>query len=343
MSHRSFPAPLTQSLGLIPTLPTYRPYLKYSYLLSIGLNALSAEEERFHFGMWAINKTPLKIGAPTTLDISPATSFDILKNEDVIAINQDPLGTQARLVRRYTEEEWDLWVGELSNARQVLGLANWRNESQTVQVDLAAALNVAEARARDVWAAEDLGVLEGGGSTFELKGHEMKLLVLSDIVPVPAEDQLKSVGYYAAATNATLSGGAAVRSCDQSQDECLPAGSKIIDVAPGASVMFTSVAVGSSGSSSGTKKLLGVDFVNYDVALQTAWDWGSSTRNMTVAVNGGEPKRWAFPISGGDWYEADRLLVEVDGFVEGEENEVVFAAFGDLANAPDLVGFEVFE
>ena len=99
--------------------------------------------------MWAINKSPLKIGAPLALDIVPVESIDILSNTEVIAINHDSLSKQARLIRRYTEEEWDLWAGELSGSRMVLGIANWKNEPQTVSVNLAA-LGVQEANARDV-------------------------------------------------------------------------------------------------------------------------------------------------------------------------------------------------
>lgn len=90
------------------------------------------------------------------------------------------------------------------------------------------------------------------------------------------------------------------------------------------------------------KKLLGVDFLNYDVALGSAWSGGTNTRNMTISVNGGKAKRWAFPISGLNWYESGRLAVEVDGFTAGKANQVVFRAYND-GNAPDLVGFEVFE
>ncbi|KAH9904211.1 glycoside hydrolase superfamily [Xylariomycetidae sp. FL2044] len=299
-------------------------------MLIVGLNALSLEEERFHFGMWAINKSPLKIGAPADADLTPAESIAVLSNAEVIAINQDPLGKQVRLVRRYTEEEWDVWAGELSGSRLVVGIANWRNDSRTVDLDLASALNISEASARDVWAAEDQGDVSGV-LTLELAGHEMKLLILSDIVTAASAPQ--PVAYYAA-SEAALGGGASLVECGTA--DCLPANSKIGDLGSGSSATFASVMASAEGA-----RLLGVDFVNYDVALDTAWDWGSNTRNMTVAVNGGTPKRWAFPISGGDWYECDRLMIEVDGFVEGA-NQVVFAASGD-AYAPDLVGFEVFE
>jgi alpha-galactosidase len=297
----------------------------------VGLNALSLEEERFHFGMWAIHKSPLTIGARMVGAIPAQASLDILSNAEVIALNQDPLGKAAQLIRRYTEGEWDLWSGELSGSRVVLGIANWRNDSQTVQVDLAAA-GVASADVRDVWAAEDLGAL-AGLQTVDLAGHEMKLLVLSNIVPA-AEPQ--SSGYYSAtnATSAALAGGAVLVTCPA--DECLPTNQKVGNLYPGASVTISSVTAASNGT-----KLIGVDFINYEVALATAWDWGSNTRNMTISVNGGEAKRWAFPISGGDWYETGRLMVEVDGFVEGSQNAIVFGAPGDDP-APDLVGVEVF-
>lgn len=84
--------------------------------------------------------------------------------------------------------------------------------------------------------------------------------------------------------------------------------------------------------------------MNYDYAFTTAWEWGDNARNATIAVNGAAPKRWAFPLSGGDWEESGRLNVEVDGFVEGANNTVVFGGFGNAAAwAPDFVGFEVLE
>lgn len=310
-------------------------------MLLVGLGALSLEEERFHFGMWAINKSPLIIGAPTDTSITPIESLEILNNTEVIALNQDALGKQAQLTRRYTTEQYDVWSGELSESRIVLGLANWYNGSQSVAVSLPADLGIHSATARDVWAAQDLGTIN---STYEttLNGHELRLIVLSSIVNATAGIQ-KTMGYYNASSDAVLSGAATVVSCPSGT--CLPAGSKVENIGEGesaAAVTFSGVTAGSAGT-----KLLGVDFVNYDVALGTAWELGDNTRNMTVAVNGpagNNGTRFAFPISGGDWYDAGRLYVYVDGFVAGDGNEVVFTAYGDEeAWAPDLVGFEVFE
>lgn len=310
-------------------------------MLIVGLNALSEDEERFHFGMWAINKSPLVMGCPMNASLTPASSLAILANAEVIALNQDSLGRQARLVRRHTEAQYDVWLGELSGDRLVLGLANWANSSQEVTLSLPADLGLASAAsARDVWAGEDIGAL-GAAYTTTLAGHELRLLVLSDVVNATAGDGVPaSLGdYYAAAENATLSGSALVVACGAG--ECLPAGSKVGDIGEGeaaAAVTFSGVSAAAAGTT-----LLGVDYVNYDVALETAWALGDNTRNMTIAVNS-VATRVAFPISGGDWYDSGRLYVYVEGFEAGDDNEVVFTSYGDAVTwAPDLVGFEVYE
>lgn len=280
--------------------------------------------------MWAIHKSPLIIGAAMDSTKLSATSLQVLSNEEVIAINQDSLAEQARLVLRYTEEEWDLWAGNLSGSRKVVGVSNWRNASQRVEVDLSV-LGVSSAEARDVWTAEDVGAVSGT-QTVDLAAHEMKLWVLSDI----SSTATPSGGEYYSATEATLSGSATVAKCGDG--ECEPVHSKVGYIAPGSSVTFSSVTASTSG-----KAFLGVDFINYDYAFSTAWAWGTNTRNMTVSVNGEDAKRWAFPLSGGDWYETGRMTIEVDGFVEGDENEVVFSVPAADEWAPDLVGFEVLE
>lgn len=62
-------------------------------MLEVGNHGLSNEEERSHFGLWAFAKAPLIIGC----DLNTVTdeSLAILKNKNMIAINQDPLGKQA--------------------------------------------------------------------------------------------------------------------------------------------------------------------------------------------------------------------------------------------------------
>lgn len=300
-------------------------------MLIVGLNALSEEEEHFHFGMWAINKSPLIIGAAVDPDKLNKHSLDIMSNKEVIAINQDPLAKQAQLVRRYTEEEYDIWLGELSGSRKIVAIANWKNSSQSVEVDLAS-LGIGSAQVRDVWATKDLGSVQGVQS-LDLAGHELRLWLVSDST---AAVPLESTGYHSA-SNATLSGSARVTTCPSGT--CLPLGTKVSNIALGSRITLNGISVSSSG-----KKAVGVDFVNYDYAFTTAWEYGDNARNATIAVNGGEAKRWAFPLSGGNWQESGRLIIEADGFVQGANNTVVIGGFGTASSwAPDFVGLEVLE
>ncbi len=64
-------------------------------MLEIG-RGLTEEEERTHFAVWCILSSPLLIGCDLTQ--IPASSLALLKNRDLIALNQDPLGLQAQVV-----------------------------------------------------------------------------------------------------------------------------------------------------------------------------------------------------------------------------------------------------
>lgn len=72
-------------------------------MLEIG-RSLTESEERVHFGLWCMMASPLLIGCDLT-DIRP-NSLELLKNKDLIALNQDSLGLQAYPVRNYD----DTWV-----------------------------------------------------------------------------------------------------------------------------------------------------------------------------------------------------------------------------------------
>ncbi len=62
----------------------------------MGNGILSNAEEISQFSLWAISKSPLLIGSDLS-KISEA-SLEILKNSEVIAVNQDPLGVQGKKV-----------------------------------------------------------------------------------------------------------------------------------------------------------------------------------------------------------------------------------------------------
>lgn len=69
-------------------------------MLEIG-RGLTQTEEEVHFGLWCLMSSPLLIGCDLTT-ISEA-SLKLLKNKELIAINQDQLGLQAYVVQHEGE------------------------------------------------------------------------------------------------------------------------------------------------------------------------------------------------------------------------------------------------
>jgi hypothetical protein len=65
-------------------------------MLQIGNGALTPAEQRAHFGLWAITKSTLILG--TKLSQLDAAQLAIVKNKELIAVNQDALGVQAHKV-----------------------------------------------------------------------------------------------------------------------------------------------------------------------------------------------------------------------------------------------------
>jgi alpha-galactosidase len=65
-------------------------------LLQIGLGGMTATEYKTHFSLWAMAKAPLIIACDlSTIDES---SLSILKNSEIISLNQDTLGMQAECI-----------------------------------------------------------------------------------------------------------------------------------------------------------------------------------------------------------------------------------------------------
>eukprot|EP00123_Amoebidium_parasiticum_P015039 comp22754_c0_seq1/m.35515 comp22754_c0_seq1/g.35515 ORF comp22754_c0_seq1/g.35515 comp22754_c0_seq1/m.35515 type:complete len:429 (-) comp22754_c0_seq1:79-1365(-) len=128
-------------------------------MLEVGNGKLSADENRAHFSLWALMKAPLIIGCDVrglSQDI-----VNILSNEEVLAVNQDPLGKQGRRVWANKKKTKEVWVGQLSDGVAVL-LFNRGDKTQKVSakwhhlgLPRHHPMNV-----RDLWAHKDLGSID---------------------------------------------------------------------------------------------------------------------------------------------------------------------------------------
>lgn len=122
-------------------------------MLEVGNGGMTDTEYRTHFSMWAVMAAPLLIGSDLRT-ASPET-LEILGNEEVVAVDQDPLGKQGEVV---SEEDGRWVVGrELADGGRAVALFNETGAEQTVATT-AAALGLPQADSyalRDLWRHED--------------------------------------------------------------------------------------------------------------------------------------------------------------------------------------------
>jgi alpha-galactosidase len=124
-------------------------------MLEIGNGGMSNDEEISHFSLWCAMKAPLLVGCDITKMSTQTTN--ILFNDEVIAINQDKLGQQARIVS--TSGNSQVIAGNLTNAAYVVVLLN-RNTAAANITATWTSLGVASTKSfavRDLWQHKDMG------------------------------------------------------------------------------------------------------------------------------------------------------------------------------------------
>ncbi len=119
---------------------------------------LTADEQYSHISLWSLLAAPLLLGNDMrTLD---EFTRNLLSNDEVIAIDQDPLGHAARRVLDL--DHWQVWVRELEGGRHALGVFNLAAEFRTLALQPKSLGLPAGAKLRDLWRQQELGVLRDG-------------------------------------------------------------------------------------------------------------------------------------------------------------------------------------
>jgi alpha-galactosidase len=139
---------------------------------------LTPDEQYTHISLWSLLSAPLLIGCP--IERMDDFTLSLLTNDEVLAVNQDPLGKSARLVSRQDGEvtienvrpgrdtqrkdhpRGQVWAKALEDGTRAVGLFNLGNEPMTVvakfdEVGAAAGKHVV----RDLWRQKDLGTYAG--------------------------------------------------------------------------------------------------------------------------------------------------------------------------------------
>ncbi|MDX9868116.1 MAG: NPCBM/NEW2 domain-containing protein [Kiritimatiellia bacterium] len=133
---------------------------------------LTPNEQITHVSLWCLLSAPLLIGCDLTrLD---AFTLSLLTNDEVLEVNQDPLGRQAIRVQRTDTHE--VWAKPLEDGSLAAGILNRGLLTAPVTVDLASLGLTGPQRLRDLWRQRDLGIVDGTPFTATLPGHGMLLL-----------------------------------------------------------------------------------------------------------------------------------------------------------------------
>lgn len=153
---------------------------------------LTPNEQYTHISMWSLLASPLLIGC----DMSQLDAFtlNLLCNDEVLAVNQDPLGIKASRVKKANGVE--IWMRPLEDHSYAVGvfyngkesgdpttLINWNNGSKnikTVKVLLSDLKLKGKYQVRDLWRQKDTGITNQS-KTVEIPYHGVAFLKFSPV------------------------------------------------------------------------------------------------------------------------------------------------------------------
>lgn len=128
-------------------------------MLEVGNGGMTDAEYRSHFALWAMMAAPLLIG--TDLRTAAPETLTILRSRDLIAVDQDALGAQARVVA-HRGSAWVL-AKPLANGDVAVALFNAGDAPTRIDTSAEAiGAGAGAVRLRDLWSGE----VTSAGSSF---------------------------------------------------------------------------------------------------------------------------------------------------------------------------------
>lgn len=174
-------------------------------ILEVGNGQLTYDESKTHFTVWAFMKSPLLIS--THLATITDQSLEILKNTEVIAINQDPVvGTGVVPFRWGVNPDYSFnathpaqyWSGQSENGTLVM-LINTLNEPTDMFFNLTESPWIRWGRqynVRDLWTHTDNGTIVRNFTASAVPAHGVVALLLSDAGDEPQDEGLSPCAFY---------------------------------------------------------------------------------------------------------------------------------------------------
>lgn len=128
-------------------------------MLEVGNGGMTDAEYRAHFSLWAILTAPLIAG--NDLRDMRTEIHDILTNNEVIAVDQDPLGREGDRV--WKNGDLEVWAKQLKDGSRAVVLLNRGSAEEEIAAtwqDLGYPDHLS-ASVRDLWQHRDMGKFTG--------------------------------------------------------------------------------------------------------------------------------------------------------------------------------------
>jgi alpha-galactosidase len=132
------------------------------------------DEQITLMSLWSIAPSPLMLGM--NMPDNDDWTLSLLTNDEVLAIDQDALGSPAAKVG--VDKSTEVWVKKLSNGDWAVGLFNRGTEDSPVTLKWEDAKLTGSLKARDLWQHKDLGLFDRE-LTLPVPKHGAQLLRLT--------------------------------------------------------------------------------------------------------------------------------------------------------------------
>ncbi len=127
---------------------------------------LKPNEQVTHITLWCLQSAPLLIGCDLTqLD---QLTLDLLTNDEVLDVNQDPLGKPAGCKAK--DGDTEVWARPLWDGTIAVGLFNRSLDAKTVTAKWSDLGLTGSQPVRDLWLKKDAGTADGSYSV-EVPAH----------------------------------------------------------------------------------------------------------------------------------------------------------------------------
>ena len=259
-------------------------------MLEVGVNkwgnTLTTEEAKTHFGMWCIMNSPLLIGCDMK-NLSTA-NLNLLKNTELIALNQDPLYQQAYLASKINGCYVMVKDIETANStKRAFAIYNPNDAAKTVTLNFKDIDLAGEVALRDVYAKTDVGTF---AETYEVTvpKHGTKIYVAEAAIRLERTRYEAETGYSQAYTEIDWG------KCQYSEASYCSGGYKVgyIGGSENNDLQWRNVY-----SKTGGKYALTIAYIS------------GENRNITVSVNGQKVKTQSY--NSGGWEKVAKKEIEI--------------------------------